>query len=525
METTTGKGRRSLWDLGPVARSCLALAVLLLISVALAPSQAAACPACARYECVVHVQLDGLTTKERFEGFEASWSYSEKCSTKIIKTHDQDGDQTLSTKELAEAQAALWAEAENNRFCLIMVTGGEPVPVQGGRRPELRIREGMAVLSFEVLVGQPIEEGSQFRFYFSDPGGKIKFIMIEPLFWPETIELQVASGPWRLDYEMDWSELVTITFSSPEAPGPGPVEARTGETTPAGADLSAARPDEYGPGRGGGLTAWLGDVLVRLRSRLEANFRELKSGFSLGPVFVILFISFLHGAAHNAGPGHGKTLMAAYLAANPVTFRRATAMSMAVGAIHAFTGLAVGTGVYALIRFVLPISEAEVARTSVRISALLIIGVAVYLLYSRIRGGGHLHLHLGAGGHHPQNDHDSHLSDSDHHHQTDHHSDHAGGARADAVVVLASGIVPCPGLVTVFLFCLAVEMYLMAVLAAVAMSLGAALVMLVVTFLTLVVRRQVGGRYAKITVYLSYVGPVIILILGLVLLLAAPEIM
>ncbi|MBW2617405.1 MAG: DUF1007 family protein [Deltaproteobacteria bacterium] len=223
MKATTGKERRSLWGLGPVARSCLALAVLLLIFVAIAPSQATACPACARYECVVHVHLNGLTTKERFEGFEVIWAYSKKYSTKIIKTYDRDGDQTLSTKELAEAQAALWAEVENNQFCLIMVTGGEPVALQGSRRPVMRLREGIIILSFEILVGQPISEESRFRFYFSDPGGKIKFTIIEPLF-------QAASGPWRLDYEMNWSELVSITFSPSEAPGPGPVETRTSET-------------------------------------------------------------------------------------------------------------------------------------------------------------------------------------------------------------------------------------------------------------------------------------------------------
>lgn len=54
------------------------------------------------------------------------------------------------------------------------------------------------------MVGQPVRDHSVFQLFFSDDSGDIIFSMPET-FGPAT------SGPWKLDYKINWSDLLTIT--------------------------------------------------------------------------------------------------------------------------------------------------------------------------------------------------------------------------------------------------------------------------------------------------------------------------
>jgi nickel/cobalt transporter (NicO) family protein len=175
--------------------------------------------------------------------------------------------------------------------------------------------------------------------------------------------------------------------------------------------------------------------------RATAAFTALVGERSLSPGFalVALLLAVALGAAHALAPGHGKTVMAAYLVGLRGTLRQAATIGATVTLTH--------TAGVLLLGLVLTTSRAVASE---RVypwlglgSGLLLAGVGIGLLV-RARPGHHPHPHE-----HP---------DPDHPHPHDH--DHAGavpgagrplGWRGLVALGLAGGLVPSPSAVVVLL--------------------------------------------------------------------------
>src|SRR5205085_5078617 len=81
-----------------------------------------------------------------------------------------------------------------------------------------------------------------------------------------------------------------------------------------------------------------------LLDRSRAAFAELANGRELTPLFLLFSIgvAIVLGAAHALQPGHGKTIVAAYLVGSRGTARHALFLGTTVTATHT-------AGVYALV--------------------------------------------------------------------------------------------------------------------------------------------------------------------------------
>jgi nickel/cobalt transporter (NicO) family protein len=176
--------------------------------------------------------------------------------------------------------------------------------------------------------------------------------------------------------------------------------------------------------------------------RATAAFTALVGERSLSPGFalVALLLAVALGAAHALAPGHGKTVMAAYLVGLRGTLRQAATIGATVTLTH--------TAGVLLLGLVLTTSRAVASE---RVypwlglgSGLLLAGVGIGLLVRARPGHGHPHPHE-----HP---------DPDHPHPHDH--DHAGavpgagrplGWRGLVALGLAGGLVPSPSAVVVLL--------------------------------------------------------------------------
>ena len=132
---------------------------------------------------------------------------------------------------------------------------------------------------------------------------------------------------------------------------------------------------------------------------LTTAYTDLVSRTSLTPgfAFLALVLSMALGAMHAFAPGHGKTLMAAYLVGREGTWRQAAVIGVSVTVTHTVGVLLLG----------LALSAAVIAAPEQLypwlglLSGLLLAGIGVTLLRSARRGhvhgpGGHTH---GPGGH------------------------------------------------------------------------------------------------------------------------------
>ena len=96
-----------------------------------------------------------------------------------------------------------------------------------------------------------------------------------------------------------------------------------------------------------------------------------------------LLIAFMFGSFHALSPGHGKTMVAAYLVGSRGTVRHAVSLGIIVTVTHTLGVFALGLVTLFASKYVVP--EKLYPILSV-ISGLAVFGVGVWLLTSRLRG-------------------------------------------------------------------------------------------------------------------------------------------
>jgi nickel/cobalt transporter (NicO) family protein len=185
---------------------------------------------------------------------------------------------------------------------------------------------------------------------------------------------------------------------------------------------------------------------------LQAPDRVADSGFahliardrlSVGFVLLSLVIAMFWGAAHALSPGHGKSIVAAYLVGSRGTARHAALLGLTVTVTHTIGVFALGLATLSLSAFVVP---DHIYPWLNLVSALLIVGVGLSVLRWRLRewrrrapAHEHHHAHGHSHGHHHHDDH--------HHHS---HDEALSGRRLLGIGI-SGGIVPCPTALVVLL--------------------------------------------------------------------------
>ncbi|MCI3948229.1 MAG: High-affinity nickel-transporter [Acidimicrobiales bacterium] len=241
----------------------------------------------------------------------------------------------------------------------------------------------------------------------------------------------------------------TVSDRLTDYPSQAPLDQREASLTvrPGGARLTegadgggAAAPDRGGDRLTDAFTSLVGD-------------RSVTPGFGLLAALLAVALGCLHALA----PGHGKTLMAAYVLGEESRLRQLAGLGLTVAGTHTAGVLVLGLVVSAS-NAVAP--EAVLTGTSVA-SGVLLAAVGAGLLVRRLRRGHHGHAHPHGHGH-------------DH----DHDHDHAPLPRAGSWRVVgmgfAGGLVPSPSALVVLLGAAAVGRVWFGVVLVVAYGLGMA---------------------------------------------------
>ncbi|HEX5164640.1 MAG TPA: hypothetical protein VFV93_04525 [Thermomicrobiales bacterium] len=220
------------------------------------------------------------------------------------------------------------------------------------------------------------------------------------------------------------------------------------------------------------------------------------------PVFTVsLLLAFFWGAVHALSPGHGKTVVAAYLVGARGTARHAAFLGLTVTITHTAGVFALGMVTLYLSRVILP--EDLYPWLSVA-SGLLVVAIGVALIWSRLRArSDHLHDHS-----HPH-DH-QHVHDHAHDHD---HPDHYDGAlvhshggqththlppgadgsrvtwRSLLALGVSGGLIPCPSALVLLLGAISLDRTELGMVLVVAFSFGLAAVLTAIGLLLVYARR------------------------------------
>ena len=170
---------------------------------------------------------------------------------------------------------------------------------------------------------------------------------------------------------------------------------------------------------------------------------------TLGVGLLGMLLAVLLGAGHAFLPGHGKTIMAAYLVGRRGTLRDVVVVGATVTATHTAGVLVLGLALTSTTAF----APASAERWLGIASGLLVAVVGVGLLVSAVRRRGQPRL-LGHH-HHDHDDHHHHDHDPDRHdgHTHDHHHEEGHGFGRGGLLGLgiAGGLVPSPSALLVLL--------------------------------------------------------------------------
>jgi nickel/cobalt exporter len=216
---------------------------------------------------------------------------------------------------------------------------------------------------------------------------------------------------------------------------------------------------------------------------LQAPVRVADSGFTrliaqghLSPLVILaaLVAALFWGAAHALSPGHGKTIVAAYLIGKRGTLRDAAALGAIVTVTHTIGVFALGLTTLLLSQWIVPDTLYPWLNLVAGVSVVLI-GVAVL----RARGREWLHARAHAHGHH-------------HHH--DHVPEPGSGVRGLLAVGVSGGILPCPSALVVLLAAISLHRIAFGLVLIFAFSIGLALAITAVGLAAVLAKKAFARR-------------------------------
>jgi nickel/cobalt transporter (NicO) family protein len=233
----------------------------------------------------------------------------------------------------------------------------------------------------------------------------------------------------------------------------------------------------------------------------DAGFASLIGRQRLSALVILasLGAAFFWGMAHALSPGHGKTIVAAYLVGERGTPWHAAALGLIVTATHTIGVFGLGLVTLALSQLIVP---EELYPWLNLASGLMVVAIGAAVFRSRFA-----HRRAHAHGH-------------DHHH---HHDHGAPGRRSLIAVGISGGLLPCPSALVVLLAAISLHRVAFGMLLIVAFSAGLALsitgIGLVAVFAKRVFRRaSFEGRLIRL---LPAASALVILVAGVAMTIRA----
>ncbi len=250
------------------------------------------------------------------------------------------------------------------------------------------------------------------------------------------------------------------------------------------------------------------NLLEESIQKVKSLFESIKDEKNPLTYISLLLFAYLYGLIHALGPGHGKTLVASYFISNERSYYKALLISLAIGVVHTFSAFSLTLIIYFGVNTFLSQFMQDSVYLTTKISAIMIISIALYLLYTKYKAYKKI-----------KNTQKFSFSSTPHVATCACASCKVESNSTDAVIIISAGIIPCPGTTTIFIFALSLGLYYAGFLAALVMSLGMSTVIYISALISVSIRKKTAQKNEKLKKYLEYTSLIIILILGVLLLL------
>ena len=229
-----------------------------------------------------------------------------------------------------------------------------------------------------------------------------------------------------------------------------------------------------------------------LNKAISSSIRGAEDTNSVIVYATVLAIAFLYGVIHAAGPGHGKALVALYFTKGKNNYKDAFTIGYLISIIHAISAVVITFVLYFIFQTMFRQNFNQFSNYAMLVSSLLIITIGIYLIIKAVL------------------EKKKKLKDEEQQYNQTNKSKYS--------IALSVGIVPCPGVMTIVLFCILLKKFMLGILAAITMSIGMGLTISIVGILSVVFAKRTEKFVNQKGYILEIISGVLIILLGVFLL-------
>ncbi|MFP4580691.1 MAG: DUF1007 family protein [Candidatus Sumerlaeia bacterium] len=475
----------------------------------------AAMPVWAHPHVFIDYSVQFLFNEEGLDGIRCRWKYDAITSSDLIANHDSDSDDKLSEAEAASLAEELTDHFVNYYYHTTMIQEGEYIFLENVESP--RAWQEKNRVFFEFVIPADLETQDEYR--------QVLVVQSDTDYYMAFNLAEKNGGMDRLinadyfDVEIEQRDsMEAMAFAGSETPQDlilrfrqktaaadvatsGTVAGTSGETGIAGLETEEGEFREKSAPqkkKSLGIRAWIFAQQRKLQEKMEVLLSSENDGTALKTILLLCLISFGYGVLHAAGPGHGKVITAAWLAGDGRRFASGLVLGSLLALFHGISGIAV----VLIGRFILERTAMATMGSADKplqiISFSLIALLGMFLILKELitwRKAGSACCRKKAG-------------DAEKGEQELMIGHEAEDALEEAVerkdklshivlLALAAGIVPCPGVVLVMLFCSAMGRTVLGLLLALCVTLGMAIT-ISLTGLVVILARNAALRRTNI---------------------------
>ena len=185
----------------------------------------------------------------------------------------------------------------------------------------------------------------------------------------------------------------------------------------------------------------------QLKQKISELIQNTRSDGNLKPMFFLIGLAFLYGFIHAAGPGHGKVVAMSYVLSHKATIPGGIFFGFCFAVIHALSGV---IGVLGL-HYIIQAGVSDTLESVTSITQIISYGLITLLGISILIKHGYALLKP------PIKDESEKTND-----------------RGIIIWAITVGLVPCPAVVMVMLFCMSMDALALGLLLAACISMGMA---------------------------------------------------
>jgi len=261
------------------------------------------------------------------------------------------------------------------------------------------------------------------------------------------------------------------------------------------------------------LTSGFADQQKVLRENIAKKISAMKNGKS-SVIWAFLAICFLYGMLHALGPGHGKSIVVGYFLARNGRWRHGVALGAGITFAHTLSAVVLLLVLYAVLKAtVFPTFEVgrqgmeKVSYGLVCFTGLLLVAVAVHDLVKLLK--------------------QKRLESKVNRSFCEEHKEKQSSWKELVAVAAVTGIVPCPAVALIVLFCLLNSMIGLALVAAAVICVGMTLTNVLFGVAAVALKKginrgasKMGGMAAYIHIMASFGGGLVVFCAGMFMLTA-----